>query len=230
MLTTLDFSKFRFKNNILELLLQKRNNKKLPAHGEFTIIGGMVWEHEIEGSDIVDETLEDSVSRILSTKLGIVPSYIEQIPVVGSAKRDSRGWSVTLPHLCLSSADTSNIFDDDNDYMWVNVEDVINNKVKLPFDHNKLVKLSFDALKNKAKYTSILLYLLSENFIVADIVKIFKYFDLNVSKQTISNRWVKSKLIEDTGEFYQGAKGGKPAKLFKLSEKTLSYFEVSVGK
>jgi 8-oxo-dGTP diphosphatase len=230
MLTTLDFSDFRFKNNTLELLVQKRNNEKLPAHGEFTIIGGMVWEHEIAGSDIVDENLEDSVSRILSKKIGIIPSYIEQLPVVGSAKRDSRGWSVTLPHLCLFSADNANIFDDNNDYMWVNVEDVINDKIKLPFDHNHLVKLSFDALKNKAKYSSILLYLLSENFIVADIVEIFKYFDLNVSKQTISNRWVKSKLIEDTSQYHQGSKGGKPAKLFKLSEKTLSYFEVSIGK
>lgn len=225
MLVTLDFVSFKFKDNSLKVLLTKRENKDLPAFGEMSIQGGMVWEAPIEGSEYYDENLEDAASRILNTRLGAKPAYVEQINAKGSNKRDSRGWSVTLPHIALLD---KNIEIDVENHQWVDVDELLK-KIDLPFDHNVLVENCFNVLRNKAKYTSILLYLLGEKFTISQAVDIFSYFNLKVSKQTVHNRWVKSGLLEETGEHYQPEKGGKPAALYKLAEKELSYFDISIG-
>lgn len=226
MFVTLDFINFKFDNNELYVLLSKRENKELPAYGEYSIQGGMVWEAPIEGSDEYDENLEQASTRILKAKLGgIEPCYVEQLPAVGCQSRDSRGWSVTLPHLSLIG-DPSRIDGENN--IWVPVTAILENK-NLPFDHSDLVEESYNTLRNKAKYSSILLYLLGESFTIAHAVEIFSYFGLKVSKQTVHNRWVKSGLLENTGDFFQQAKGGQPSALYRLKEKSLSYFEVAIG-
>jgi 8-oxo-dGTP diphosphatase len=154
------------------------------------------------------------------------PRYIEQIEAKGSSTRDSRGWSVTLPHISLIGGSDEIV--ENRDIAWSNYFKTIN-EFSLPFDHNELLLSCFNVLLNKAKYTSILLYLLNDKFTISEAVEIFKYFDLKVSKQTIYNRWVKAGLIKETGEFSQNAKGGKPAALYGLCEKELSYFDIAIG-
>lgn len=224
MFVTLDFINLRFNQGRIEVLLSKRDNKDLPEYGKFSIQGGMVWEESLDNSG-KDDDLEQASSRIIRDKLGLSPSYVEQLQAVGSSTRDSRGWSVTLPHLSLLSPLESHI--DDDKFRWIDIANI--DTGMLPFDHYELLTKGLSALKNKAKYTSVLLYLLNDKFTIANAVEIFSYFNLKVSKQTIHSRWVKSGLIIETGQFSQNSKGGKPASLYQLSEKELSYFDIAIG-
>lgn len=228
MFITLDFVNFRFNDNALDVLLTKRLNKDLPGYGEFTIQGGMVWEAPIEGNDDFDEDLHQAGKRILNSRLDIKPNYVEQIEARGSAVRDSRGWSVTLPHVSLIGEGSCHSSLNNEDSYWEPYL-AVDKDNSLPFDHNELLTKCFTALFNKAKYTSILLYLLNDKFTIAEAVEIFKYFNLKVSKQTMHSRWVKAGLIKETGEFSQNSKGGKPAALYELCENELSYFDIAIG-
>lgn len=231
MISTLDYICVRLNGKVPEVLLRKRDNEAEPAYGEFTIIGGMVWENRIDGSEVYDKTLSNTSSRILEMKVGkgFNPSYMEVLEPMGGEDRDSRGWSITIPHLCLFKHEDTFSLSDNGNFIWVSLEEVVSGEHKLPFDHNKLVSNAYESLINKCKYSSILFYLLSRLFTVANVVSAFNSFGYEVSKQTVINRWVKKELIVATGGFIQNLKGGKPASVYKVVDDQLQYFDFSVG-
>jgi ADP-ribose pyrophosphatase YjhB (NUDIX family) len=241
MLTTIDLSSFRISDNKLQVLLKKRLNKDEMDFDKFSLIGGMVQEKKDE-LDYFDRTLNAAVNRIIKDEIGVVPSCIEQSGLIEYVDRESSGWSIIIAYYCFFNDGDLFNFDDTN-YKWVDVKlilkekvsfpynkDLLKNKILLPFDQNKIVTQCYNSLLNKLTYSSLILYLLPLEFSVSDIVNIFKTFHLDVSKQTVINRWIKTKKIKKTGENRQNVKGGKPAALYMLKERKLSYFGVSIGK
>lgn len=225
MLTMLDFSCFKLINNELFVLLRKRDKKEEPAFNQFALIGGQIWEQSPE-YDSFDLTIEDARNRILKEKAGFTPTFIEQIDAVGSVSRDSRDWSISIPHYCFLNDDVNL---DDNFFKWERVLDVVDGKVKLPFDHNTIVEKCYEELKNRLTYSSIILHMLPKEFVVSDLVDTFKSFGLNVSKQTVHARFIKTNIILNTNKKHQNKKGGKPAALFKVNKENISFFERAIG-
>jgi 8-oxo-dGTP diphosphatase len=231
MISTLDFICIRINNSIPQVLLRHRDEKGEPFYNAYGLIGGMVWERPIEGSNVVDETLEGAATRILKNKIKVdfVPSYKEQLIDVGSSDRDPRGWSKTTPYICLFRNDDTIMLDKNKSLRWVDLKDILEDKINLPFDHNFLIKKAYEYLITKARYSSILFYLLDEKFIIKDVLNCFKCFNINLTKQTVMKRWVDKNLIHETGEKYQNKKGGKPASIYNLSDDNLHYFEFSIS-
>ncbi len=231
MISTLDFICLRLNGDVPEILLKRRDNENEPAFNEFTLIGGMIWESPREGSDIYDVDMESASKRILKTKFKgeFLPSYKEQLNDIGSIDRDKRGWSKTTPYLCLFKYSDTRYLEDDLDYKWVSLEDVISDKIELPFDHNYLANYAYVNLVTKAKYSSNLFYFLEDEFVVSDILNCFSAFGLNLTKQTVTKRWVNKELIVPTGDKKKNKDGGKPATIYKLASKELIYFEFSLS-
>jgi 8-oxo-dGTP diphosphatase len=224
MINTIDFTCFSIVDSKVCVLLKRRSNENEPAFNEFTLIGGMVWEQN-NAYLTFDTSLDEARDRIFKDKVGLDYSYMEQLPSVGSINRDSRGWTVTTPYLCFINEKLS--LDDDS--KWVSVHDIISGKFKLPFDHQKIVKKSLDTLNNKATYSSIILYMLPIEFIISELVELYKTFDLDVSKQTVHNRFVKGNIIFENGEKRKGANGGKPALVYKVNNDKISFFDSTIG-
>lgn len=231
MISTLDFICLRLNGNTPEILLKRRDNENEPAFGEFTLIGGMIWESPREGSEIYDIDMESASKRILKNKFkgDFLASYKEQLNDVGSIDRDKRGWSKTTPYLCFFKYSDTLYLENDSDYKWVSLYDVINDKIKLPFDHNYLVNYAYMFLVTKARYSSNLFYFLEDEFVVSDILNCFSAFGLSLTKQTVTKRWVNKELIIPTGEKRKNKDGGKPATIYKLANNELVYFEFSLS-
>lgn len=231
MISTLDFICIRVNNSIPQVLLRLRDNKDEPFYNTYGLVGGMVWEKPIKGSNLFDLDLESAANRILKNKIKVdfIPSYKEQLTDVGSSTRDPRGWSKTTPYICLFKYQDTIVLDENKYLKWVNLDEILSNKIELPFDHRLLIKKSYEYLITKARYSSILFYLLDEKFIIKDVLDCFKCFDINLTKQTVMKRWVDKELIHPTGEKHQNVKGGKPASIYTLPDDKLHYFEFSIN-
>lgn len=231
MIVTLDFICLRLNmtDKRLDVLLHERSQG--PETGSMALPGGWVWEQSEDHGDYYDDDLSDSVSRILRIKVGVVPSYMEQIPVQGGLKRDpSLGWSVTIPHFCILNEDDEAKVLEDGQSEWISVEEVCSREYVLPFDHNQLVSSAYDVFLNKITYSSLLLNLMPKEFIIADVVNAFTIFGLSVSKQTVINRMVKTGIIVDTGKIAAPTGPGKPASLYRVANPNVIYFDAAVGK
>lgn len=231
MVVTLDFVCLRLnpETGAPEVMLQKR--AKEPELGVDALVGGWIWEEPQEPAGPYDVTLDDAVTRILETKIGIQPTYLERVKPEGGMYRDENlGWSVTLPHLCLFNRTENAELQDRADISWVTVDDILSGKFELPHDHQKLVANAFEVFLNKIKYSSILLYLMPDQVTIPEIVSAYQTLGIQVSKQTIFSRWVNSGLLVETGEQKEKGGRGRSPMLYRLSEEKLTYFDSEIGK
>lgn len=237
MVVTLDFICLRLnpETGQPEVMLQQR--VRGPEQGRYALVGGWVWEQPVEqgggngeGGEY-DRTLDDAVRRILEQKVGLMPSYLEQVRVEGSISRDpALGWSVTIPHLSLFNRDDTEVLQTRDGIRWVALESILDGGCPLPFDHRTLVANAHEAFLNKIKYSSLLLYLLPEKVAVSQIVAAYETFGIRVTKQTVFSRWVNPGLLKDTGERKALSARGQASKLYRLEEDSLSYFDSEIGK
>ncbi|MFC4259042.1 NUDIX hydrolase [Marinobacter lacisalsi] len=231
MVVTLDFICLRLnpETGQPEVMLQHRTHG--PEEGRYALVGGWVWEQPQEEGGEFDRTLEDAVRRIMERKVGLMPSYLEQVRAEGSISRDpALGWSVTIPHLSLFSRDDTGILQTREGIRWVALESILDGQYPLPFDHRTLVTTAHEAFLNKIKYSSLLLYLLPEKVAVSQIVAAYETFGIRVTKQTVFSRWVNTGLLTDTGERKSLSARGQASKLYRLDEDSLSYFDSEIGK
>ena len=91
MVVTLDFICLRLnpETGAPEVMLQKR--KKDPEQGRFALVGGWIWEEPEESGGPYDEDLDDAQTRIIASKVGFMPSYLEQVPCEGGVS-ETRRW------------------------------------------------------------------------------------------------------------------------------------------
>ncbi len=91
-LLTVDMAIFSVFNGQLQVLLIKRPN--FPAKDQWALPGGF--------ADLThDQDLMATAYRKLVEKTGISSPYLEQVASVGNAKRDPRGWAVTILYFAL---------------------------------------------------------------------------------------------------------------------------------
>lgn len=230
MVVTLDFVCIRLntETGTPEVMLQKRKTE--PEAGRFALIGGWIWEAPTEEGAEYDQDLQGAAHRILRTKTGFLPSYLEQVSCEGSLTRDpSLGWSVTIPYLCLFNRPEMADLESRPDIRWEPIDAILSGHVPLPFDHSLLVGKAVDAFVNKIRYSSLLLYLLPEKVTVSQIEDAYELFGVNVKKQTVFSRWINTGLLVETGELSTPTRG-RPSKLYRLTETSLTYFDSEIGK
>jgi len=139
-LTTVDMSIFTIRDNCLQVLLVKRAQH--PSAGMWALPGGFIDLRK-------DNNLGATARRKLKEKTGIDTPYLEQVETFGSAKRDPRGWSVTIAYLALIASNDIQLSRDDSseEVTWVAIEDALHN-FKLAFDHKAVLQTCFERLKN----------------------------------------------------------------------------------
>ncbi len=104
-LTSVDMAIFTLKEHQLQVLLVKRAQH--PALGKWALPGGFIDANK-------DQTLADTAQRKLQEKTGVDTPYLEQVETFGTAKRDPRGWSVTVAYLALIACDDIRLDKDDS--------------------------------------------------------------------------------------------------------------------
>lgn len=218
-LTTVDVVIFTvLEDNLQVLLVQRPDNEDEPFPELWALPGGFV---DIER----DPNLEACAQRKLKEKTGVTSPYLEQLGSWGDAKRDPRGWAATHVYFALIPARSVVLAKGANaqNARWFPVADN-GVKKKLAFDHGRILEAALTRLRNKVEYTSLPAYLLSEEFTLSDLQRMYEIvLERPLEKSAFRTRVLGSNLVEPLTKMREGA--NRPAQLYKLRDPgSLVYF------
>ncbi len=214
-LASVDMSIFTVREGQLQVLLVKR--AQYPAKGKWALPGGFIDLKR-------DKTLDDTAFRKLAEKTGVKIPYLEQVQSFGSSKRDPRGWSVTIAYLALVASEEIQLAKDPSseEVAWVSV-DSVKTDYKLAFDHQVILEVCYQRLRNKVEYTSLPVNLLPDEFTLTELQKTFEVIlGKTVEKKAFRRRILDADILEETGSMKTGS--NRPAKLYRAKPEGESHF------
>jgi 8-oxo-dGTP diphosphatase len=200
---TIDVVLLTIKNEKLHVALVKRESPPFQHHD--ALPGGYV--HEQEDSDCLDSAL-----RVLRTKMGIRPPYLEQLETFSGKYRDPRGWSVSVVYFALVSLEVIEATDNP----LVSLVDIDDLK-DLPFDHLKIIRATVNRIRNKAQYSSLPCFLAGETFTLPALQKIYEIcLDDTLNKVSFRRKIAEMDVIEEVAGQLSKQGACRPAKIYRL--------------
>lgn len=196
----------------LSLLLIRRDIA--PFKGDWALPGGLVGN---------SESLEDAIQRELREETSVSINYLEQLYSFGKPGRDPRNRVISITYYGLVRPDAFEIgaATDAADVSWFNIQNV----PSLAFDHNDIIKVAHERLKNKLLYQPIGFELLEKKFPFSELEKLY----MVVLGRPIDRRNFKKKImgfgfLEETEEKQSLNGAGRPGNLFRFNEE--KYFQL----
>ena len=180
----------------------------------------------------------DSINAALRLKTEEVTNnnIYSHFQVNFEASNKNGNWFVSLPCVCFSSYESVS-----DNYQWVDIDKLIikkidlknntskSNTILMPNNQNKLITKTLELLREKVKSSNIPVKLLGEKFIVADIISLYEYFNIKISKQSVKNRFIETSEIIPLNEFIK-YKQGKPAEQYTCNNNKIRNFNTLIGK
>ena len=204
-IVTVDVVLFALHDRQLQVVLSRRPSE--PFAGQWTLPGGYV--HQQEDADSLA-----AAQRVLRTKTGIAPPYLEQLYSFADGARDPRGWSVSLSYFALvDHAELANAQTAAPSLGFDLVD--VNAVPRLSFDHNRIFETALKRLRDKSAYSTLPCYLLPEQFTFAQVHETYE----RVMGVALDKSAFRRKLTEmDVLEACKGQRVGgahRPAQLFR---------------
>ncbi|MFH1071982.1 MAG: NUDIX domain-containing protein [Nanoarchaeota archaeon] len=158
---TVDIIIFTIKEGELKVLLIKR--KSWPFKDMWANPGGFVD---------MDESLEEGARRELEEETGIKDVYLEQLYTFGEPKRDPRTRVITVAYYALISSSNIKLSaaTDASDANWFSIDKL----PKLAFDHEQIIRVALDRIRNKVEYSNIVFRLLPQKFTLSELQKVYE--------------------------------------------------------
>lgn len=205
-IVTVDAVLFALHERRLHVVLTRRPNE--PFAGQWALPGGYV--HKQEDADSLAAAL-----RVLRSKTGIAPPYLEQLYSFADGARDPRGWSVSLSYFALvdqavlASAQSAGV---GASFDLVDVGAV----PRLSFDHNRIVDVALKRLRDKSAYSTLPCYLLPEQFTFAQVHETYEHvMGVALDKSAFRRKLNEMDVLEECkGQRVGGAH--RPAQLFRV--------------
>ncbi len=204
-LLTVDPALFTYHEKSLKVLLVRRSSE--PEAGRWGLPGGIV---DID----IDDDIEATARRKLVEKTSVEPPYLDQLETIGNRERDPRGWSVTVGYTALIGHQAcAQHVDTVSDVRWVELGAAL--KMKLAFDHRKIIEIARQRLRQRALYSISPGYALAEEFTLAELQHLHELLiGKRIQKRSFRRRIEQADLLIDTGK--KRREGGRPAALFRL--------------
>lgn len=207
----------------LKVLLTRRAHE--PAAGEWALPGAFLR---------LDESLEETAARVLSTKAGLEDLFIEQLFTFGAPDRDPRGRVLSVAYYALvDHAKLATTLGDDRCLASVTVAwkgetggparaELDSGTVPLPFDHADILGLVVQRLRGKLDYAALGYELLPERFTLRQLQTVHEVIlGKALNKDSFRRRMLSSGRIEATGEREQDVLH-RPAELYVLKPHLIS--------
>ena len=158
---TVDAVVFGLDDEDLKVLLIRRDLE--PFKGKWALPGGFVR---------VQESLEDAVRRELREETGVSQLFLEQLYTFGAIDRDPRERVVTVAYYALVKLSDHRIHaaTDACDAAWFAVSEARS----LAFDHEHILALALERLKNKVRYQPIGFELLPPEFTLSQLQRLYE--------------------------------------------------------
>lgn len=190
----------------LKVALFKRD--KAPFQGEPALVGGFIHEQE-------DRNTFESAMRVLQSKAGMSPPWLEQIKAFAGATRDPRGWSLSIAYYALVDAALIEKNAPDG-LIFAPVDDL----PKLPFDHKEIIEEAVRRVREKGFNTSLPAYLAGPKFTLPSLQAVYEAV---IGEKTDKVSFRRKMLAMDFLQEARGAQfketGGAPATFYRLKTK-----------
>lgn len=210
-LSTVDVAIFAILCDALHVLLVKRREEKgEPYPNRWALVGGFVDVH-------LDVSLEATALRKLKEKTGVSSPYLEQLGSWGNNRRDPRGWSATHVYFALippESAIPPVHGANAADAVWMPVTaDGVD--APLAFDHDRILGVALERLRNKVEYTSLPAFLLPATFTLSELQRVYEIvLQRKLEKSAFRTRVLSTDLVIPLDQYREGP--NRPAQLYKL--------------
>ena len=191
----------------LQVLLWRRARE--PFLGAWSLPGGRLGPQE---------TLEDSISRHLATKVDVRElSHLEQLETLSDPDRYPGERLVATAYLGLVPAGIDPSVPEDT--AWHPVDDL----PEVAFDHLAVVLSGRERLRAKLSYTNIGFALAPPIFTIAELRRLYRAaLGHDVSATNLQRVLLRRRLLEPTGEVRpSGRAGGRPAAVYRFRTRDL---------
>ena len=205
---------------VLKVLVMQRDDAT-SVGGNWALPGGFVH---------IDESLEDTVSRVLSEKANTANAYLEQLGTFGALHRDPRGRVISVAYFALTPADQletalsgkKELQLAEIDVPWdgetggsVDVIDDAGRSLDLAFDHADILGQVVKRLRGKLDYTAVGFELLAEKFTLREAQEIHEaILGRPLTKPAFRRKLLDRGLIRPTGE-REAPSAFRPAELYE---------------
>lgn len=205
-LVSVDIAIFTLLDGRLHVLLVERGD--FPHKGRWSLPGGFVNQKQ-------DLDLHAAALRKLTEKTGVKAPHLEQVGTVGNARRDPRGWSVTVLYMALIPyAPTAGFVETVTDAAWWPFDAAL--KQNLAFDHLDLMTQARERLRAKSRYTVLPVYVLNAPFTLTQLQQAFEELLGNVlDKKSFRRRILSADLLEEVGEGLPDGGRGRIATFYR---------------
>lgn len=201
---TTDVALFAIRQQRLQLLLIKRMNA--PYRGMWALPGGFLD---------IEEDLEHCARRELLEETGIANSYLEQLYTFGSPGRDPRERVISVAYLALlrqgESAEPA-AASDAAAARWFSPEQL----PALAFDHQRIVAMAWQRLRDKLSYTTLGFQFMAETFTLGELQTVYEAVQSQpLDKRNFRRRMLAQGQIEETGRTRRNGKH-RPAREYRI--------------
>ena len=198
---TVDVVLLTLKDNSLSAALQKR--RQPPFENVEALPGGYIHADK-------DASARDAALRVIASKTGIVPPYLEQLSTFSGPTRDPRGWSVSIAHYALVPYE---IIERHSEMRLVKVDQL----PALPFDHASIIATAVERLRNKSQYSSLPCFLVGECFTLPALQKVYEaLMGEALNKVSFRRKMAEMDMLETVDGQFEAAGAHRPAQLYRL--------------
>ena len=188
---------FGFDGKDFKLLLIKRGFE--PEKDKWSLMGGFLQKNE---------NLDEAANRVLKELTGLEDVYMEQLHTFSDVNRDTQERTISVAYFALIDIHQyEKQLSEDYHAEWF----VLDNKPRLIFDHDDMVRLAQKRLRYKAALHPILFELLPERFTIPQLQNMFEevytttFDSRNFTRKLISTGLLVRQKVKDKSGSRKGA-------------------------
>lgn len=187
MLIAVDCIIFGFDSDDLKVLLIKRGFE--PGLGKWSLMGGFVK---------ANESADDGAIRILDSLTGLTKIYMEQLYSFTDVSRDPADRVVSIAYFALIKIDDySPELMKEHNAKWVSIKDI----PAMVFDHNKMIEMSKERLREKVVTHPIGFELLQEKFTLSQLQNLYEaIYETTFDKRNFLRKILSIGILEKLNE------------------------------
>ncbi|HLR37779.1 MAG TPA: NUDIX domain-containing protein [Chitinophagaceae bacterium] len=170
---------------------------------QWTLLGDLVHEKE---------SLDEAAKRVLQTRTGLSDVFLEQVHTFGEINRHPSGRVVSTAYYALVNMTKCNLNNYEHELHWHAIEDI----KELAFDHNKILNICVDRLREAVQNRYVAFKLLPPVFSLRQLQDIHEaVLGKRLDRRNFRKKIISLDFIEDTGKIESDV-SHRPGKLYKL--------------
>lgn len=195
---TADCVIFGFDGVAIKVLLIQRGIE--PFKGKWAFPGGFMT---------MDETAEECAKRELEEETGLTSASVEQFYCFSDVNRDPRERVITIAHYALVKLSDVRGGDDAASARWFAMDEV----PSLAFDHDRILRMAINVLKERICFEPIGFELLPEVFTMSELQNLYEaILGVKFDRRNFYNKMLKLGILSEAEPRPAGASSRIPSK------------------